>query len=385
MIRFSELMNLAFLTGIAVILLWVIFRNNKAILWLDVRLLLGCMLAIVVRMFILMDSPVSNNIPIFSGYPQICRFLRNPAIYWKGMAINPMVFFKMGWLVGAIVSGTVRLIGYRISRKRIRGYRKLKSGKFDRMMERLNGEFGKRTQFKLVVSKKVGTPYVFGIMKPYIAVPEAEFTETEIYFILKHEMLHYYRGDMIIRLLCEALKVVYWWDVFVYILCKLVASMQEINVDFQVIKGLPEMEQLKYPDCLAKVKRNREMRKRGKGNQWAIGFQKESPSEVHKRISLILKNQDISGKKTTASFLLATAILGAIVIYPNIFTLEPYAIPDKDVDGSVGVKEKGIYYLDNKDGSYDIYIDGQYFDTTIEVFDESIPVYDDSEEVKGND
>lgn len=376
-------MNLAFLTGIAVVLLWIIFRNNKAVLWFDVRFLLGCMLVMVVRMFVLMDSPVSNNVPIFSVYPQFCRFLRKPLLYWEGIQINPMMLLRAGWLTGTLISAAFRINGYCAVQKRIRGYKELRNPKFDKIMERLNREFGKNTRFRLVVSNKVGTPYVFGIARPYITVPETEFTEEEIYFILKHEMLHYYRGDMLIRVVCETLKSIYWWNIFVYMLCKLVASMQEINVDFQVIKDLPELEQLKYPNCLAKVAREREMRR--KESQWAIGFRKESPSTVYKRVNLILKNQEISRRKTTASFLLSAVILGIIVICPNIFTLEPYAIPDKHVDGSVGLKGGGIYYLDNKDGTYDIYIDGKYFDTTMEVFDESIPVYDSLEEIIGSD
>lgn len=76
MIRFSELINMVILTGAAVVLLEVIFRNNNAILWLDARLLLGCMMAMVLRLFILADSPVANNVPIFRVYPELCRFLR---------------------------------------------------------------------------------------------------------------------------------------------------------------------------------------------------------------------------------------------------------------------------------------------------------------------
>ena len=53
MIRFSELMNMVFLTGAAVALLWLVCRNNRAILWLDVRLLMGCMLLMALRLFIL--------------------------------------------------------------------------------------------------------------------------------------------------------------------------------------------------------------------------------------------------------------------------------------------------------------------------------------------
>ena len=74
-----------------------------------------------------------------------------------------------------------------------------------------------------------------------------------------------------------------------------------------------------------------------------------------------------------------------IVIGPNILTFEPYAIHEEHAVGSVGGKEGVICYLDNKDGTYDIYVDGQYFKTTIEIFDEHIPIYNNLEEVKQND
>jgi hypothetical protein len=98
----------------------------------------------------------------------------------------------------------------------------------------------------------------------------------------------------------------------------------------------------------------------------------------------MLKNQEISGKKTTASFLLATGILCMIALGPNILTFEPYAIPEEDAVGSVAGKEGVICYLDNKDGTYDIYVDGQYFKTTIEIFDEHIPIYESLDEIIGN-
>ena len=41
-----------FLTGAAVVLLKIIFRHNNAILWLDARLLLGCMMAMVLRLLV---------------------------------------------------------------------------------------------------------------------------------------------------------------------------------------------------------------------------------------------------------------------------------------------------------------------------------------------
>ena len=383
MIRFSELINMVFLTGAAVVLLQIIFRNNNAILWLDARLLLGCMMAMVLRLFILADSPVSNNIPIFRVYPELCWFLRDTLFYWGGLSVSIMMLLQLLWAAGAVISGLYRTYGYFATKKRIRCYRWLRSSEFTGAVKRINKELGRKAKFRLVISKELSTPCIFGVFRPYIGIPEVELTPEEIYLVMKHEILHYYRGDMIVKILCEALKSVYWWNPFVYMLGDLIASMQEINVDFRIVRGLPEMEQMEYVDCLVKVARNREKRKRE--NRWAISFRKESPSEVNKRIRLMLKNQEISGKKTTASFLLSAVILCMIVIGPNILTFEPYAIHEEHVDGSVGVKGGEICCLDNKDGTYDIYVDGQYFKTVTEVFDEHISVYDNLEEVKRND
>ena len=379
MIRFSELANMFFLTGAAVVLLKIIFRHNNAILWLDARLLLGCMMAMVLRLFVLADSPVVNNVPVFRVYPEMCRFLRKSLFHWNGIDVNIVIVSQFLWITGAIFSAIYRIEGYIITKKRIRSYRRLKDSKFVGAVERINKELGKKAKFRLVISQEFSTPCIFGVFEPYIGMPEMELTPEEIYLVMKHEMLHYYRGDMIVKIMCEALKVVHWWNWFVYRLAELIASMQEINVDFQIVRGLPEMEQLEYVDCLVKVARHRKKKKREK--QWEISFWKESPSEINKRIRLMLKNQEIDGKKTTASFLLSAGILCMIVVGPNILTFEPYAIPEEKVEGSVGIKGGGICYLDNKDGTYDIYVDGQYFKTTIEVFDKGIPVYNTLEEV----
>lgn len=383
MIRFSELINMVILTGAAVVLLEVIFRNNNAILWLDARLLLGCMMAMVLRLFILADSPVANNVPIFRVYPELCWFLRDTLFYWGKQPISIMMLLQVLWAVGAVISGTYRIHGYFSTKKRIRNYRWLRNPEFTKAVQRINKELGKKTKFRLVTSKELSTPCIFGVLRPYIGIPEIELTSEEIYLVMKHEMLHYYRGDMFVKILCEALKAVHWLNPFSYMLSDLIASMQEINVDFRIVRGLPEMDQLEYVDCLVKVARNREKRKRK--NRWEFSFRKESPSEVNKRIRLMLKNQEISGKKTTASFLLSAGILCLIVIGPNILTFEPYAIHEEHAIGTVGIKGGGICYLDNKDGTYDIYVEGQYFKTTKTLFDEHIPVYDTLEEVKKND
>ena len=137
-----------------------------------------------------------------------------------------------------------------------------------------------------------------------------------------------------------------------YMLSRLVSNMQEINVDFQVSKGLSYLEQLEYTQCLVNAAKKREFGI-GKSN-WLVSFHKESPLVVRKRISLIIDNMKISRKKTAASIFLSAVILSLVVLCPNLIIFEPYSMPMKDVEESIGGREGGIWGIDNKDGTYDL-------------------------------
>lgn len=41
---------------------------------------------------------------------------------------------------------------------------------------------------------------IFGIRKPYILIPDLNFSKKEWYYILRHEIAHFYHGDLLIKL-----------------------------------------------------------------------------------------------------------------------------------------------------------------------------------------
>ena len=381
MVSFSVVTNILFFSSIAIVVLKIIFRNDNVVLRLDVRFLLACLLLIVLRLSVPVESPVVNRVPIFRIYPDVYRFLREPLC--SMMSISKIEVLKMLWVAGAAVSALWRARNYYLTARRVRSYRTLKNPEYDRTVERINAEYGRKVRFHLVTSKGEAIPCVFGVFRPYIVVPERKYSQKEIYFILKHEMLHYFRGDMAVRALCEILKAVYWWNILIYILSDLVVDMQEINVDFGVVRKLPGIEQLEYSDCLISAARGEDGDR--KKNIHTAGFRKGSPSTIHKRISLMLKSLDINGKKTVASLLLSVMIVCLITLCPSVFIFEPYSIVEEDKVGTVGVSEGNIYYVKNSNGTYDVYIDNQYYKTVLEIFDEKIKVYNSPMEVKGND
>lgn len=350
---------------------------------MDIRFLLACMLLILFRMFVPIESPIINNIPIYKFYPDVYVFLRDVTIVnLFGLRISTLELIKLIWLIGAIIALAILAKSYMGLKWSVNRCPQLEDERICRIASKVNEEYGKKFSFKLVREEAASIPFVCGIIKPVIVMPELEFSDKEVYFILKHEMLHYYRGDTLIKVLCEILKAIYWWNPFMYMLSDLVSNMQEINVDFKIVEGLPDLYQLEYSQCLVRVAKTQK-HKRAE-NRWRVSFKKESPSSTHKRISLMMENMEMNGKKTAASILLSAVILGLVVLCPYVVAFEPYSMAQSDMDESAGGREGGIWGVDNKDGTYDIYLNGSYYKTTskAEMFDENIKIYDSLDDIE---
>lgn len=120
------------------------------------------------------------------------------------------------------------------------------------VISRINREYGKTTEFQVLLVPSIQAPAIFGLVQPKILMPMADYTEVEIYYILKHEMLHYYHHDMPVKILCEMLCAIYWWNPSVYLLRKLIARILEIRVDCALTSGFDKEEKIKYLECILK-------------------------------------------------------------------------------------------------------------------------------------
>ncbi len=383
MANFSLLVNLVLFSGIATLLLVFIFKDNKVILQLDTRFLLICMAIILCRMLIPIESPLTNNIAVRKIYPSVYRFLRQRigTEFYGGMTI--LTLMKLIWLVVAIIFLARLFYSYISICRRIKKYGKIRDGQVKGLLDKVSQQYGYKKKVQLAHMEEGLTPCIFGILHPYILIPDIEVTENELEYIFAHEMGHYHRGDLLLKLLCEIFKAVYWWNPFSYVLCILIAQAQEINVDFSIMRRMPRENILEYSSCLIKLRRKQQKQKREE--RWLMGFQKESTFLLTKRIELMMNNLDISVKKTVQSIILSIMMVGLIAVCPNVISFEAYNIPEQDIDDSVGLREDDkIFYLENEDGTYEIYINGKSYSLEGESV-KDIPVYSDLEEAYKDD
>jgi len=102
---------------------------------------------------------------------------------------------------------------------------------------------------KLVVCGFVTTSMLSGFLKPLILLPERNYDDDELELIFKHELIHYRRKDLWIKLLSVIAIAIHWFNPLVYLMNIALQIEGEASCDQKVL----EMSDLKSRHFYAEV------------------------------------------------------------------------------------------------------------------------------------
>ena len=102
-----------------------------------------------------------------------------------------------------------------------------------------------RLKQRVYVSDSVTAPALYGIIHPKIIIPQG-VSETELSYIVMHEMVHVKRKDNLWR--CAAIVVccLHWFNPLTWLLLKYFFEDMELSCDNKAIRTLTESEQKEY-------------------------------------------------------------------------------------------------------------------------------------------
>lgn len=107
-----------------------------------------------------------------------------------------------------------------------------------------------KQRIALIKSPNVESPMIIGFFKPVLAIPDNKYRAEEIYFILKHELVHLKRQDTYIKFLFVAANALHWFNPVIYIMRKEAAIDMELSCDEKVIQGTPYSVRKAYTETL---------------------------------------------------------------------------------------------------------------------------------------
>lgn len=156
-------------------------------------------------------------------------------------------------------------------------------------------------QVPVIVYSQAASPMVLGFFRPLLVLPDERYSDQELFFILKHELVHLKRRDICVKFLLIAANAVHWFNPLVWIMQKDAVVDMELSCDEKVIQGMDYEERKNYTETLFSTLHRSRARTVVLSTQFYGGKQ-----VMKKRFQTILGN---ANKKSGAAVLVCVVLL----------------------------------------------------------------------------
>lgn len=99
-------------------------------------------------------------------------------------------------------------------------------------------EMGVKRAAELCVNPLVSSPLLSGFIRPCIVLPSKDIPENDFQYIVRHELMHYRRRDMLYKWLVQLTICVHWFNPLVYLMGREINKACEFSCDEAIIAKL---------------------------------------------------------------------------------------------------------------------------------------------------
>lgn len=153
------------------------------------------------------------------------------------------------------------------------------------------------------------SPFVTGLVRPVIVLPPGETEAGALRCVLRHELYHIRRGDLWVRFLALAARVVFWFDPLVWRLGRQIVEWSELACDEAVTAALDRGERRLYGQVILKAA----LRSAEGAGAWTTAL--AAPEAMKRRLMRMLNGREMKrGTKTAAALVLAVIVAGGCAL-----------------------------------------------------------------------
>lgn len=270
------------------------------------------------------EAPAGEILP-FTGETAL-----PPIPWWDVLAVI--------WVLGALGSLGYRLTGY---------------FRFSRYIRRTGKPMelaGVPKRLRVYETSAAVSPMVMGMIRPTLILPETALTESRLPYVLRHELVHYRRGDIVWRWLAVLATSIHWFNPMVYVAAAQMQEACEISCDWCVVRSMEQAKRDDYMRVILELLAEAMAKKQILTTQMA-----SEKKQLQRRFTMIRNQKPVGMKKLLLSVCVGTALLGAAwltgcTLRETYVTKEPAVETADEIgglaeDGSllfVGVDDYGV-------------------------------------------
>lgn len=107
-----------------------------------------------------------------------------------------------------------------------------------------------KNKISIIKYSNAVSPMIIGFFRPILVLPDNEYSQEELFFILKHELIHLKRHDIYFKLLFVIANAIHWFNPLIYIMQTEAGIDMELSCDERVIQGTAYAVRKAYTETL---------------------------------------------------------------------------------------------------------------------------------------
>ena len=325
-------------SGVLFSIIALLQKNVRTIRYLSIKMIFAVYIVSIFRFLFPVEFPFTVIVGDRELYAPIYRALCLDTYSigsWEFSLVHVVVAF---WLIGSIIHI------YRFYRRYRNFWRQAllsdrpdetQQQQLDRVWEQLSSQKQCQKRFLVRYTNLADVPMGFGVRRPIILLPKAEYTDTEMYYILLHECSHFSKRDSLIKIAMEFLCDIFWWNVSAGVVRESMDEMLEIRCDTVVMEKAGYEQKRDYLDTLKNsLYRMKELQDSRKSLTATSLLTTDKKKQLSKRFALIADPpKELTGIRKAVSWVAFTVVMGGTLLLSYSFIWQPaYDTPRSEID-----------------------------------------------------
>ncbi len=162
--------------------------------------------------------------------------------------VTTILFY--GYLAGAAAFLLYQGVSYALFRRTVRRWKRdVTRADYAAMLSDTARDLGVNAP-EMIVCEAISTPAVTGLLRPRLLLPHERYDVQELRYILRHELCHLKRRDMLLKLVLLAANAMHWFNPVVYLMLRQADEDIELACDSAATDGLELPERAAYSRTL---------------------------------------------------------------------------------------------------------------------------------------
>lgn len=313
----------------------------------------------VARMFFPIEVIPSVVVESKVVYPAIYRFLHTEVFSGTRLAISYNSILIIVWIA---VSGVLLMkyaFQYHRSIRAITRYALPADERIQLIFARLQKADGKQIKISVWTCPNMDVPFGLGIFQKRIVLPEKEYTDLELRYILLHELTHFLSRDTVVKCMTSLFCILFWMNPFVYLLKKDLEQTLEIKCDLTVIEHLGAAEKAPYLQAIVDSLRRICTPHGALPYNATTLFQCAEQVNIKERFSAVM---NFSPRKSSRLRKIILALVTALVLMTSYVVLpQPsFEAPKSTEQDALDFDPSNSYIIKGADGTYQICVENEF-------------------------